>query len=279
MSFLLVLVLKTLTYLPFTILYLISDLLALTMKIVGYRKGVVDENLKKSFPEKSYNERIKIRDDFYQNLSDVIVESLKSFSISKREIDKRVRFINPESTFEFIKKEQPFITLSSHQCNWEWQLLASCLLGFQIDAAYKEIRNKPIEKLMFDMRSKFGAKLIESKQFLRTAIKRKNEVRGIAMVGDQRPGKNTDFRTRFLNQDTGMFTGAEKLAKAFDYPVLFMEMHRVKRGYYEITLKELAEPPYDKSDYSITQKYVELLENSLKEKPSEWLWSHKRWKN
>ena len=249
------------------------------MRITGYRKKVIIENLSKSFPQKSLPEILKVKNDFYKNLSDVIIETLKSFTITSKEIKKRVVFTNPELAENFIHQNQPFITLSTHQCNWEWQLLSSCLLGFPIDAAYKKLTNKTVDQMMLSMRSAFGANLIESKSFLRTAIKRKNIVRGIAMVGDQRPPKNSEFRTDFLHQDTVMFTGAEKLAKAFNYPVLFMEMKRVKRGKYTITLSPISAPPYSKEDdYSITKKYCELTERSIYENPGDWLWSHKRWK-
>lgn len=275
---LIIFLLNNTSKLPFRVLYFISDILVLVMRIVGYRKKVIDQNLANAFPNSPIIYRNQLRNKFYENLADILVESLKSFSITSAEIKKRVQFKNPELALTLIENNKSFITLSSHQCNWEWQLLASSLLGINIDAAYKEIRNKPINKLMYDMRSKFGANLIESKQFIREAIKRKNEIRGIAMVGDQRPGKNADYNAVFLNQQTAMFTGAEKLAKSFDYPVLFMEMHRVKRGYYAITLSLVENPPYNKNTYSITSKYIELLEKSIKIAPEQWLWSHKRWK-
>lgn len=270
-------VLLILSRFPLKALYPLSSFFAFLMRLCSYRKKVTEDNLRNAFPEKSDAEIHVIRNQYYRNLSDVLMESAKSFHITADEIKERVRFTNPELATNLVKEGKAFITLSSHQCNWEWQLLASSLLGFPIDAAYKQLRNQTVDDAMRKMRSQFGAELLESKGFLRACVRRKDIVRGIAMVGDQRPGAASHCEVMFLHQNTRFFTGAEQLAKLMHYPMLFMEMHRTGKGHYEITLTELASPPY-KEGFDITKRYAQLLEESIKKQPANWLWSHKRWK-
>lgn len=274
--------LKLLSLLPLRILYLKSDfLIFLASKIFKYRKKVIYENLKKSFPEKSEEEIKTITQQFYRNLADILVEILKVLSLSEKELAKRVRILNPELPKKYLDKNQPIIVLAGHLCNWEW-LLSACMVHFKypIDGVYKPLNSPFSEKLMCKIRSKFGANPLPMKNTLREQVKKKNEAHTLAMVADQTPVKNEiQFWTTFLNQETPFYVGADKIGRMLNMPVLFVGMRRVKRGYYEVWFEEIANTPFPEGEFSITEKYSQILETEIRKQPANWLWSHRRWKH
>ncbi len=272
---------KLLSKLPLTVLYGLSNVLYLVVYyLIPYRKAVVFKNLRNSFPGKEKAEITRIAKASYQNLADITVETIKAISIHPEELKKRVDFKNEEILAEFAKNQQSVILMTTHQCNWEWLLLAGCLkLPFPLDAVYKPLHNEKIDALMLEMRSRFGGNPISLKSIIVEMMKRKKTVRGFAIVADQTPLRDEEkYWTQFLNQDTAFAVGAEKIARFTKYPVVFVAMERVRRGYYQVSLTLLAQPPHSNEGYSLIEAYAREAEQHILQHPADWLWSYKKWK-
>ncbi len=242
---------------------------------------MVWKNLKNSFPGKSDSELIKIEKEFYRNLCDYAVEMLKLLTISRSELKKRVVFTNPEVSTAHILKGQSLLNLASHHFNWEWLLTAGSLsLPGQMDFVYQPVRNSFMNRFSLITRTRFGAYAITRKEVAREIVKRKNIVRNIAIVGDQYPGYKHDkkYSTKFLGQPTVFFFGSSQLAHLTQYPLMYYSMRKIKRGYYETTIIELGHPPYEKNNHDALDRYIREVEQAVRERPAEWLWSHNRWK-
>lgn len=274
--------LKILALLPLWLLYRFSDILYLFIYyLTPYRKKEVLAHLRRSFPDKPEAEIKQIAKKFYRNIADVVVESIKAIRISEPSLANRVVFKNPELLQPWIDKQQSMIFMAAHQCNWEWLLLGSCVhLPFPLDAVYKPLHYQPGDKLMYDIRARFGAKPIAIKDTLIEIMKRRKELRGFALVADQSPLHDEEkYWASFLHQDTPFPVGAEKIARLTRYPVFFVNMQRVKRGYYEVSLELLAAPPYTKQDgYPIIAAYAQATEQQILAYPADWLWSYRKWK-
>lgn len=269
------------SYLPFWFIYLFSDVLSfVAFRIIRYRKKVVFENLQRSFPERSSTEILSIAKEFYKNLSDIIVETAKELTISKKEIVKRVSFRNTEELEEYFRNRQSVLLVTIHQGNWEWLLLAGCIrFNIPVDAVYMPLSNKNFEKLMFNARSRFGGNPIHIDDTIKEIARRSKVTRAFALLADQVPAKNASkYWTTFLNQETPFLLGPEQLARFTKYPVFYIKMNRRKRGYYEVNIEKIASPPYSKEGNPILKQFVERSEQAIVESPSEWLWSHRRWK-
>ena len=266
---------------PLRYLYRISDILFLiTFYVIKYRRKVVLSNLKKAFPEKPEKELLSIARDFYLNLTDVIVEAIRSYSIPRSELAKRVSISNPELLQAFFDQKQSVILCGAHQCNWEWVILG-CAANFDtpIDPLYKPLSNKSVDDFMLHMRSRFGQKPIPVGRTLKDMRNRIKDVRMFGFAADQAPPPGDPmYWTSFLNQDTGFFMGIEKVAYLLKLPVVFVGIKRQKRGKYEMTFQTLGEPPYEKGCNTITERFARATEQQILEAPSDWLWSHKRWK-
>jgi KDO2-lipid IV(A) lauroyltransferase len=247
----------------------------------GYRKKVVYENLRNSFPEKSEKELNQIAKQFYANLADVSIETLKILGMSKKEIQKRVRFDNIDLPHQYLDKGQSIIVLTGHQCNWEWLLLGSSVeCRYPIDAVYKPLHNSFMNKLVFKMRSHFGARPLAMKDVFRSIVRNKTETRALAMVADQTPaGGEIQYFTKFLNRNSGFFVGSDKIAGYTDFPVLFLDMRRMKRGYYEARFYPVKVTTDSTIEFPVVEEYAHLLEASILQRPGDWLWSHRRWKH
>ena len=245
------------------------------------RKNVVFTNLSNAFPDKRPQEIKKLAKNFYRNYSDVVVEMIKTITIDAGELDRRITITNQKVLEDFLDRGQSVIVMMAHQCNLEWLMLACCIkLNHPMDAVYKPLHNKLLDKLMLESRSRFGGHPIPAKNTLQEIIKRKNVVRCFAIAADQTPRAGDDKHwTQFLNQDTAFFLGVEKLARLTKYPVLFLGMKRITRGVYEASLHPLAVPPYSAPSETVTQRYVQAVESQILTSPSDWLWSHKRWKH
>ena len=267
---------------PLWYLYILSDILYLfAYKIYGYRKEIVYNNLSKSFPNKNNNEIIEIQDKFYRHFFDIIIESVKSISAKKDFFKKRVRFKNKEIFNKYNDLEKSVILAVSHYGNWEWGILGiSINTNQKIVGVYKEINTKFFDNLMMKIRSKFGAKLIEMNQTPRYIIENKGKCMIIGLLADQSPTKNeSNYWEIFLNQETPVYTGPEKISKKMNYPVIFCSMNKIKRGKYEVLIEELCINPLNTNDGEITSLYLQKIEDKIKEKPEYWLWTHRRWKH
>lgn len=245
-----------------------------------YRRRVVGENLCRAFPDKSPAEIRQIARRFYIHLAEVMVEIVKGYRIGPEALARRITIRNPEVLGNYLKKGTSVITMTGHSGNWEWILLR-CASHFQLpaDAIYKPLSNPAAEKLMLHIRSRFGGHPIPMKKTLREIIQRREIVRMFATVADQCPHQSEKVLwTRFLGLDTAFYTGTEKIAQMTKYPVLFVGMHRLRRGYYEIYFEPLAAPPYPAEAQFIIEHYAQALERLVRAEPENWLWSHKRWK-
>lgn len=274
--------LRFISRLPLPVLYIISDFLfVLSYYVIRYRKKLVKKNLKNSFPDKTGEEIIQIERGFYRNLCDYAVETLKLLTLSGDELRRRMRYTNPEMVFNYRDQNQSVLLLSSHQFNWEW-LLASGMLSLQvpIDFVYQPISNSFVDHLIQSCRLRFGGHAIKRNEVARELAKRKQLVRGVAIVADQYPGLGRDkkYETTFLNQETVFFYGTQQLATLTQYPAVYAVVERVSRGFYTCTLIHVGEPPYEKDSETVIENYARAVEKVIQNHPTGWLWSHDRWK-
>lgn len=276
-----ILLLYLLSLLPFWLLFIISDgLYYLIYYIIHYRRKVVRQNLINAFPEKPEKEIISIEKKFFRYFADFIVETVKSISISKEELGKRVILTNPELIDHYYAQGRNLMAVGGHYGNWE---LAGLNFPFYTDkkfmVVYKPLSNTVFDKFFHRIRERFGTIPVPMKQTLRKVVEYKNEQSAIALLGDQTPARDElDYFTDFLNQKTPVFLGVEKLAKVANSVILYYDMVRVKRGYYNYTLIPLFEEPKQTQPYEITNAHVKHLEDIIQKAPEYWLWSHRRWK-
>lgn len=274
--------LRLLSKLPLGVLYAFADgLFFLSYYVIRYRRTLVKKNLRNSFPEKSAEEISRIGRTYYKNLCDYAVETLKLLTIQKEELTERVVFKNNSIIENYRSESQSVILLASHQFNWEWLLAAGNLnLPVPVDFVYQPIETKLTENFLLACRTRFGAYPIKRNELAREIIKRRKLLRAIAIVADQYPGRKRNKRqvTNFLSQETAFFYGTNQLAALTQYPVLFAEIRKVKRGFYEVMFVKLAEPPYPKDNEEIIDRYAKAAEKLIREYPAGWLWSHNRWK-
>lgn len=268
--------------LPFRVLYVISDFLSfVARRVVGYRKNVIIKNLKNSFPERKEEDLVALIPGIYRNLTDVMLETFKLLTISEKELKRRVRFVNADYVNQFHRDNTPIIITTSHLCNWEWMLVASSLvLSAPIDGVYQHINNSFFEKLMFRIRGRFGAIPVEKNHVFRESLKKRNVSHILALVADQSPPRSDKnvYWTTFLNQETVFYNGMERIGSGFNWPILYAKMRRIKRGFYEMEFIELESDPADKKPGTMVTKYAAILEDLIREHPTDWLWSHNRWK-
>jgi len=273
--------LKLIGLIPLSILYLKSNFLSFFLRnIIGYRTDVVRKNLKHSFPNKSSRELKLIEKLSYRNFTDVIVENLLLLTISKKNLKKRMKLLNPDVFQSLERKNKGAILISAHYNNWEWMALSLALYAKQdVYSVYKPLSNKSIDRVMLKARSRFGAKIIPMASFPKTILRNKGKATINLILADQSPHKSKlDFYCDFLNQDTPIFLGPEKLMKAADLELLFVEVHRVKRGYYEMKIVSLADKVLEEKG-ATTLLHVKHLEQVIQTNPQNWLWSHRRWKH
>jgi len=269
---------KLISSLPISFLYSFSSILSIVL-INFYRIKTVEINLKKSFPNLSNNTLNKIKSNFYKNFCDVLIETIKSNSISKKELSKRVKFENFDVINDHVTKNERVIVLTSHQCNWEWLLLSSQdKLKSDLHVIYKSLSNRSFDKILYESRSRFGSKLIESKNSIMFLKKKLKKVKVLAMVADQSPNiNNRKVWYNMLNQKTAFYQSVNFIPKFTNSIVYFASMKRESRGYYSVKFDLISRPPYDKKT-EILSDYVQKIESLIKKRPAEWLWSHKRWK-
>ena len=274
------LLLRLISYLPFSVLYLISDFLFfVSYRLIKYRRTVVWGNLRNSFPEKSEAELRKIEREFYGCLCDYGVETLKLLTIEKTELSKRMHWNNPEILVPFLEKKQSVILLASHQFNWEWLLVSGSInLPMPVDFVYQKQSSNLFDKFADATRTRFGAFAIERQQTARESVKRRGVTRAIANVADQFPTFEKRYWTTFLSQETAFFQGISQLPMLTQCHVFFAPIKKVKRGYYQADLVQLASPPYTKGDNQVIEEYVKQVEHLIRQQPQNWLWSHARWK-
>ena len=272
---------KLLSRLPWWVLYGLGTFIYfVAYYLIRHRQHVIREQLGKVFPHLSETERERIHKNFLKGFSDVGVEVLKSGSMSPEDMCARVHVLNLDLARRFLDAGRSVLFVTSHLCNWEWLLHGVALqLGYPVDAGYKPLHDQWAERLMFKVRTQFGARLVPAKELLSDIIQRRAIVRAIAMNADQAP-VSTDKRywTRFLGQDTAFYVGAEQIARATRLPVIFASMRRVSRSHYEVEFKLLWDGKEALEPNQITEKYARSCEADVLRSPADWLWSYRRWK-
>ena len=265
---------------PFRLLYLISDFISLfLLKIVGYRKKVVYDNLTKAFPEKTKNEINKIAIKTYRNFIDITLESFKMFTISDKEIFKRYRVINSELVDEFYEENKSVICVTGHYANWEWGASLPTHIKHKSRIIYKPITNKYLARYINKNRSRFGIELIALEE-TNNAFKKTSKPYFVIMIADQSPSRLTNsIWVNFLNRDTPCIHGPEAYSKNLNLPIIYLDIQRIKRGYYTAEYSKLINNPNEHKNGEITTIYMNKLEEIIKLKPEDWLWTHKRWKH
>ena len=272
---------RLLSRVPLALLYRLADLLGwLAFRVFPYRDAVVRDNLARAFPEWDAERMRAVRRRYYQGFAEMLVEVIKSATLPADEIRRRVRIVNLEAPRAYLAQGQSVLLAAAHQCNWEWMLLALSLeLGYPIDAAYKPLVDPWAEREMKKLRTRFGCRLIPAKQLLADIIQRGKVTRAIAMVADQEPTTSERKHwTRFLNRDTSFYMGPEEIARVTRFPVFFITMRRVRRGFYEMAFVPLSTPGERLAGGALTERYAREVERQIIAAPSDWPWSHKRWK-
>jgi KDO2-lipid IV(A) lauroyltransferase len=276
------LVIKPLSWLPLPVLYFISGgIFFMLFHVFGYRKKVVWENISKAFPEKSKEEQTAIMKQFYRHLSEILAESIKSFSISEKQVKKRVVALNTAIFDEYFKQGKSVIITGGHYNNWEWYALN---VAFQIKhdvyGVYKPIKNKFFDNLMKNSRGRFGLNLIsmaETREFL---LKEQAKPVAIILGNDQSPSNpERAIWTTFMGRNTAVLHGTETIAKKHNWPVIYGELIKLKRGYYQIEYRVLFDQPKDTKEKEITEAHCKALEDTIRKAPQYYLWSHRRWKH
>ena len=268
--------------LPFRLLYAFSDgLYFLLYRIVGYRKKTVRENLDLVFPNKSEAEKKRITKAFYHHLCDMMVEAIKSMTISEKEMKKRFTFSNIELINAIEEQNKSIVLMCAHYGSWEWIFILQTYVKSKGYAVYKRLANKYFDKLVRRIRARYNSYLITTKETVPTLIdlKQKGELTINGFVSDQTPRAKKAFHwNEFLGITVPVHTGAEMLAKKLDMSVVFFGVKRLKRGCYETTFKTLALNPNEFENYEITDAFLKLVEKQIHEAPEYYLWTHKRWK-
>jgi KDO2-lipid IV(A) lauroyltransferase len=266
---------------PFWVIYLFSDITRFVLhRIIGYRKKVIVQNLKASFPEISKQELNKVIKSVYCNLSDILVESLKGSTMSEKQVKRRYVVKDIEEIESYIVQGRSIIGLPAHFNNWEWGSLAPGLFTkHPIVALYKPLSNKYIDSYLRKSRSKFGTTL--SSIYLTAMTFRANEsIPSIyIMAADQSPSnRNKSYWINFFGMETAFLHGPEKYARMYNMPVFYADVQRVKRGCYTLSLSLITDNPSQLAEGELTKAYANRLEEAIRKSPGSWLWSHRRWK-
>ena len=281
MRFLYYLILMPFSFLPSGLLYLISDFLFLVLyNLVGYRKKVVRTNIQNSFPEFSPEKLLEVERQFYHHFCDLVIESIKAFTISRTELEKRFVHRNPELFQKYFDMNQHVTLVGGHSGNWELFAVSVAMhLPHQPVALYSKLHNKFMNGKILESRSKYGLWMksyAEVKQMMKEGI---DQPITVIFGSDQSPNiKQQPYWTEFLNQETGVQFGTEKFARDYDTPVIYGFIHKLKRGHFEMEYRLVTEKPNELPIGEITEAHTRMLEEDIRKEPAYWLWTHKRWK-
>ena len=271
--------------LPMRILYGFSTLIYLmAYRMLRYRVKVVRRNLSASFPDKTVAERLELERAFYHHFSDYVVETLKLAHISLEELLQRAKLKNPELIDQLQDEGYPLvIMLMGHYGNWEWFTGSShAFAQSKIYQIYRRLTNRAFDDLFIRLRTQFGSFGIKKNDTVREMIrlKKKQERSVVIFIADQTPSRNNlHYWTDFLHQDTPVLTGAERLARKLDLPVVYADVRQKARGYYTIEVKLITDKPKETPEFYITERYARLMEETILRDPAGWLWTHRRWKH
>ena len=276
-------VLWIISILPFRLLYLFSDFVYfIVYYVIGYRKKTVRENLALVLPHLSREERLSVEKKSFRHMCDMFLEMIKTMNISEAEMARRFKFTNLEDYLNLEKKQKSIAVMCAHYASYEWVISMNSKISYEGFAIYKKIANPYFDKLIRNIRSKFRAKLITTKETI-PLIKQNtiNNVLGVyGFASDQSPKISSVFHwTHFMGIEVPVHTGAEMLAKKYDMNVLFLKVKKLKRGYYEASFEVIFEDVDKIPNYEITDQFLKLVEKQIHEAPEFYLWTHKRWKH
>lgn len=269
--------------LPFRLLYIFSDFVCFFVYTVfGYRKKVVRENIAKALPHLTVKEQLTVERKFYSHMCDMFLEMIKTMSISQKEMEKRFVFANLDLYRDLEKKGKSIALLCAHYASYEWAVSMNYHITFEGYGIYKKINNKYFDKLIKDIRSKFNATLLNTRETIPT-IERNYKTNHLSVYGlasDQSPQASKAYHwAPFMGIETPVHTGAEMLAKRYDMNVIFLRNKKVKRGYYQATFELMADNPKEVPNYEISEDFLRRVEKQIHEAPEFYLWTHKRWKH
>ena len=270
--------------LPMWVHYVIADgIYLIVYRLVGYRKKLVRKNLTDSFPENTAEELQTIEKGFYHWFCDYLVETIKMMTISEKNLKRRMAFKGTKEADEILESGQSIALYLGHYCNWEW--VTSMPLWITPKAhcgqIYHVLENAAFDKLFLKLRERWGAESIPMAETLRrvATYRKQGQPIMIGYISDQVPfWNNIHHWLNFLNHDTPVLTGTERLARGAGHAIFYLDMHRVRRGYYEATLKLITRDPKQTKDYELTDAYFRMLEESIRRDPVCYLWTHNRWK-
>lgn len=267
--------------LPFRLMYMLSDgLYWIIYKLIGYRTKVVKINLENAFPEKSAIEIKRIQDKFYRYFCDLVLETLKTLTISKESVKKHVHLGKFNAFEKLYSQKQSIIIVMGHLGNWEIAGARFSLENVhQLYVIYHPLANKYFDGLMYHMRTRLGTELYAMKETFRGMIRDRDKLTATAFIADQTPPPKGAYWTSFLNQDTPVFTGTAKISKKLNYPIVYVSVKRPKRGLYTLDAEVLVENPSLLSEDEISELHTKRLEADIIENPEIWLWTHRRWKH
>ncbi|MFZ5970822.1 MAG: lysophospholipid acyltransferase family protein [Bacteroidota bacterium] len=268
--------------LPFSALYFFSDVLYILFYYVArYRKKVIRGNIRRSFPDKTEQEWIPIEKEFYRHFCDLILESLKVFTISAKQVHQRMKIRNPELANQFFNEGRSIIIAGGHYNNWELFAVAiDEAIKHQAKGIYKPLSNKYFDRKMQATRSKYGLELVHHRKVKESFEADKDKPTATIFAIDQSPTQHAPpLWMNFLNQETAVLTGTEKYARRYNYPVVFGRIHKIKRGHYEFEMELVCENPAGTEEGEVTIMTTRMLERDIQQVPAYWLWSHRRWKH
>jgi Kdo2-lipid IVA lauroyltransferase/acyltransferase len=269
--------------LPLRVIYVLSDFLFLILYYYpSYRRKVVATNLRNAFPEKTEEELKSIGKKFYRHLADIFFETIYVINMSEAEQRKRFSYSNLEILDKLREEKRDVMAVLGHYNNWEWPKLLPSYLKYKTIIIYKPLHNKYFDRHLKNQRSKHGIVLTPTSMIIRELINfRKNNINTLSVfLTDQTPAKNDiKYWTTFLNQDTAVYTGAEKIASKYDMALVYFNVQKIRRGYYNLKLELLLEHTAGLDANVISETHVRRLEEIIREKPEYWLWSHRRWKH
>ncbi len=272
-----------LSKLPLPVLYVFSDILYFFVYMLfGYRKKVVRGNIIMAFPKKNEAEIKRIEKKFYHHLCDLVVESIKSISISETEINKRFTIENMEVLNDLYAKDKSVLLLCGHYASWEWSGIINRWMPYKGYAVYKTLRNPKINELLVRLRGKYGGDIVSNRKIVPILFRNKRDgVKSLTlMVTDQTPKiSSAKHADTFMGIKVPVFTGAEELSKKLDCAVVYLRIEKKKRGHYKATFKTLTDKAPSLPDYQITRLFLDEVEGQIKTAPAFYLWSHKRWKH
>ncbi len=269
--------------LPFRLLYLFSDFVYLIVYyLIGYRKKTVRENLALALPHLSTEERLAIEKKSFRHLCDMFLEMIKTMTISNKEISKRFVFTNMEVYKNLEAQEKSIAMMLAHYASYEWVISMNAYVNFSAFAIYKKIANPYFDKLVRNIRSRFKANLITTKETIPVIINN-NQNKELSIYGfasDQSPRISSAYHwQKFMGVEVPVHTGAEMLSKKYDMNVIFLKVQKVKRGYYQARFEVLSDNAKEVPNYEITDQFLKLVEQQILEAPEYYLWTHKRWKH